>query len=199
MKEIFLRIKEILSSIPDPKNPSKPLFKSVKIDKGQFERIINQEENKELPYLFPAVFIRFTNVSYTTSQNRVSEGKGSMRIRYILNRLNDQDDAYETEIFDYFGIINAAIQDAKETVTELQKRCSLAYFDMMESTNQLQPCWIEYDVQFYDTTGEKYREWVQKKITTPLFTNRSDVEGETRPDITSDGYENQVGFIESED
>lgn len=199
MKDIFLKIKEILSAIPQSEGSSKRLFPTVKLDKGQFERIINNNQDTEFGYKFPAVFIRFTNVAYTSTQNRISEGTGIMRIRFVLDRLNDQDDEYETEIFDYFGIINAAIQDAKATATELQKRCSLSYFDMPESTNQLQPCWIDYDVQFYDTTGEKYREWVDRKITTPMFTNRSDVEDDDRPDITVDGYEDQVTLSDSID
>lgn len=201
MKAIFKATKKAVSNIinfddenPDDEKKSK-LFPTVKLDKGQFERIINQEYNMELPYKFPAVFIHFTDVHYLVSQTRLGEGRGFMVVKFILNRLNDQDDEHETEIFDYAGIINESIQAIKDT--ENIKRISLQYFDMPTSSNQLQPCILTYDVQFTDTSGVQYRDWIERKITTPLFTNRSDVPGETRPDVPIEGYEDQVTVADS--
>lgn len=196
MKELFLEIKRIILDIDSPFVAGEKLFKTVKLDKGQFNRIINSQENTEFGYTFPAVFIHFVNVSYLVSQNRIGEGRGTMRVRFILNRLNDQDDEYETEIFDYAGIINAAIQDAKTTSTVLGEKCTLEYFDMPESSNMCQPCWLDYGVNFTDLSAEKYRDYIRKRITTPMFTNRSDVEGETRPDLGPEGYEDQAKIVD---
>lgn len=195
MKELFLEIKKIILAIENHDGaPGEKLFKTVKLDKGQFERIINNVENSEFGYSFPAVFIHFTNVQYLVSQNRIGEGNGTMRVRFVLNRLNDQDDEFETEIFDYAGIINAAIQDAKESSDVLTDKVTLEYFDMPSSSNNLQPCWLDYGVKFIDTSGDRYRDWIDRKIITPMFTNFSDMFEEDRngrEDVGPEGYEDQ--------
>lgn len=191
MKELYNKIKAALLELVDPFDQSLQMFRSVKVDTGQFERIINNVENSELPYNFPAVFIHFVNVYYLVSQQNISEGKGTMRVRFILNRLNNDEDEFETEIFDYAGYVNAAIQDAKQKYGI--EKCNLEYFDMPTAPSRgLQACWLDYTVSFIDDSGDKYRDWLDKTITTPMFTNRSDVAGETRPDIGSGGYEDQI-------
>ena len=56
LDEIYKAVKKIILTIKedeeDPKSPS--LFKTVKIDNGQFERII-RSENLEMEIAFPAV------------------------------------------------------------------------------------------------------------------------------------------------
>lgn len=190
MKTIFKLSKAALLAAPDLYDPSKKLFKTVKLDKGQFDRIINDEYNNEFQYEFPAVFIHFIGVSYLVSQNRIGDGNGSMVVKFILNRLNDQDDKYEAEIFDYAGLANAAIQSINDSADI--KRVTLQYFDMPSSSNQLQPCTLTYDVQFTDTSAQKYTDWIERTITTPTFTNRSDVIGEERPNVDISEYEDQV-------
>lgn len=195
MKELYLVVRELLLSLPDPINEEEKMFKTVQVDKGQFERIIHDVDNTDFPHPFPAVFIHFVNVSYLVSQNRIGEGRGTMRVRFILNRLNDQDADYETEIFDYAGYVNAAIQDGKNFSPVLADKCTLQYFDMPTSSNQCQPCWLDYSVKFTDESGDKYRDWVDRVITTPTFTNRSDVPGEDRPDLVGEEYENQPEIV----
>ena len=194
MKELFLEMKRVLKDIDaDPDNPGVKLFKTVKLDKGQFDRAIHDMHNEEISILYPAIFIRFVNVAYLVRQNRVGEGNGTMRVRFILNRLNDQEDEFETEIFDYAGIINAAIQDSKTDNDNIDSKLSLSYFDMPETSNQLQACWMDYLVKFTDSSGDKYREYIDKQITVPSLTNRSDILEETRPDIelTQEEADNQ--------
>lgn len=200
MKELYLAIKKILEAIPDFNDETQPMFKTIKIDKGQFDRIINNVENDELPILFPAIFIHFTNVSYLTSQARIDEGRGTMRVRFVLDRVNDQDEEFETEIFDVAQVINAAIMDAKDAVDEagngiLKEKIAREYFDMPQSSNQLQPCWVDYSVNFTDSTADKYRKWIERKIITPKFTNFSDIEGDTRPDVSGEVYDNQITIV----
>ena len=197
MKELYLEIKRILGEINNPWDQSEKLFKTVKLDKGQFERIIHDVENTENTVLFPAIFIHFVNVSYLVSQNRIGEGRGTMRVRFILNRLNDYEDEYETEIFDYAGIVNAAIQDAKESSTILREKITLEYFDMPTTSNQTQACWLDFGVKFTDESGDRYRNYVEKTIITPAFTNFSDMTDENRdgmPDVDVSEYEKQVSI-----
>ena len=60
---------------------------------------------------FPAVFIHFTNVRYLVQQQRIGEGRATMRVRFILNTLNNQDEDKECYPFYVFQKINMAIQD----------------------------------------------------------------------------------------
>ena len=78
LDEIYKAVKKIILTIKedeeDPKSPS--LFKTVKIDNGQFERII-RSENLEMEIAFPAVFIHFTNVRYLVQQHRSVRARAS--------------------------------------------------------------------------------------------------------------------------
>lgn len=86
---------------------------------------------------FPAVFIHFTNVRYLVQQQRIGEGRATMRVRFILNTLNNQDEDKECYPFYVFQKINMAIQDAKDTEPALNERCNLTYYDMPTTTNML--------------------------------------------------------------
>ena len=103
----------LLTLRENPENPlTPPYFKTIRMDNGQFERII-RSDNMEYETAFPAVFIHFTNVRYLVQQQRLGEGRATMRIRFILNNLNNGDDGMECEPFRVFQRINVAIQDAK--------------------------------------------------------------------------------------
>ena len=119
---------------------------------------MHSRENKEFAVGFPAAFIRFTNVRYLVAQQRIGEGRATMRIRFILNNLNTSDDDIETEGFRIFQQINDAIQDAKDKEPALNERCNLTYFDMPESLdNGLQPYWIDYEIWFRTSSSFQYR------------------------------------------
>lgn len=174
---VFNAVKKVLLSLkvnPDD-NASEPLFKTVMMDTGQFARIVRSKGNTEFAYGFPAVFIHFINVRYLVQQQRIGEGRATLRIRYILNRLNNQDSDYELEGYKIFERINVAIQDAKSTESALNERCNLTYFDQPESLdNGLQPFWIDYEVWFKETSAYQYRNYITRYIVVPPFTNHSD-------------------------
>lgn len=168
------RVLESLHIIPDDVNSPK-LFQTVKIDNGQFERIVRSKGNTEYAIGFPAAFVRFTNVRYLVAQQRIGEGRATMRIRFILNNLNTSDDDIETEGFRIFQQINDAIQDAKDKEPALNERCNLTYFDMPESLdNGLQPYWIDYEIWFRTSSSFQYRNWVDRYLVIPPFTNHND-------------------------
>jgi len=175
LEQVYLATRRVLKSIMDPDEPTSKLFNTVKIDNGQFERIIRTKGNTEYAIAFPAAFIRFINVRFLTSQQRIGEGRATMRIRYVLNDLNNSDDIVETRGFRVFHAINDAIQDAKSFEPALNERCNLTYWDMLESLdNGVQPYWIDYEIWFRTASAFQYRNWVERYLVMPPFTNHSD-------------------------
>lgn len=157
--------------VDDPLSP--PLFKTIMIDTGQFSRIV-RSENMEMEIAFPAVFIHFVNVRYLVQQQRIGEGRATMRIRFILNTLNHSDPERECDPFIVFQRLNVSIQDAKNHEPALNERCNLLYFDMPQTTNMLQAYWIDYEVWFRESSAWKYRDWVKRYLVMPPFTQHCD-------------------------
>ena len=124
LEDVYLAVKRVLESLhTDPNDNNSPkLFQTVKIDNGQFERIVRTRGNTEYAIPFPAAFIRFVNVRYLVAQQRIGEGRATMRIRFVLNDLNNSDDIVETHGFRVFQQINDAIQDAKDNEEALNER-----------------------------------------------------------------------------
>lgn len=175
--EVYLAVRRVLESlhVKPNDNLSPKLFQTVKIDNGQFERIVRSRGNTEYAVGFPAAFIRFVNVRFLVAQQRIGEGRATMRIRFILNNLNNSDDVAEFEGFRIFQQINDAIQDAKDREAALNERCNLTYFDMPESQdNGLQPFWIDYEIWFRTSSSFQYRNWVDRYLVMPPFTNHAD-------------------------
>lgn len=174
---VYRAVKRVLESIRvDPNDDnSDRLFKTVKIDNGQFERIIRSKGNTEYAVAFPAAFVRFVNVRFLVAQQRIGEGRATMRIRFVLNNLNNSDDEVELQGFNVFQRVNDAIQDAKDHESALNERCNLLYFDMPESLdNGLQPYWIDYEIWFRTSSSFQYRNWVDRYLVMPPYTNHSD-------------------------
>lgn len=191
VRRAILTIRENPEDLSSP-----PLFKTVAIDTGQFSRIV-RGENLEMEIAFPAIFIHFVNVRYLVQQQRLGEGRATMRIRFILHTLNNSDVERECDPFFVFQRLNVAIQDAKDREPALNERCNLLYFDMPETVNMLQAYWVDYEVWFRESSAWKYRNWVERYVVMPPFTQHSDApehdsEGHgSHPDPT---YEQSTGF-----
>lgn len=168
IKRAILTVRE---NIDDDASPA--YFKTICLDNGQFDRLI-RDRNLETEVVFPAVFIHFTNIHYLVQQQRVGEGRATMRVRFLLNNLNNGDEDVELEPFLIFQRLNVAIQDAKSTEDALNERCNLTYFDMPTTSNMLQAYWIDYEVWFREESAFKYRKWVKRYVVMPPFTNHSD-------------------------
>ena len=183
----------LLTLRENPENPlAPPYFKTIRMDNGQFERII-RSDNMEYETAFPAVFVHFTNVRYLVQQQRLGEGRATMRIRFILNNLNNGDDGMECEPFRVFQRINVAIQDAKSYEPALNERCNLLYFDMPTTSNMLQAYWVDYR----ESSAWKYRKWVERYVVMPPFTNHSDYpqhDKENHGDHKTPDYSETSGF-----
>lgn len=186
LAEMYLAVKRAVLTIREVENDpdSPPFFRTVSLDNGQFNRII-LSENTETEIAFPAIFVHYTNVRYLVQQQRIGQGRAVMRVRFILNTLNNQDPDAEIVPFQVFQKVNKAIQDAKNYEPSLNERCQLLYFDMPTTTNMLQAYWIDYEVWFRETSAWKYRDWVERYVVIPPFTNHADA-----PDKDTDGHSN---------
>lgn len=175
LAEMYQAVKRALLTIrEDEDDPASPqFFKTITLDNGQFARII-QRDNYEAEVAFPAIFVHYTNVRYLVQQQRIGQGRAVMRVRFILNRLNNSDPEHECDPFYVFQRVNKAIQDAKNHEPALNERCQLTYFDMPTTSNMLQAYWIDYEVWFKETSAWRYRNWVERYLVMPPFTDHDD-------------------------
>lgn len=199
--DMYQAVKRTLLTIrEDPESPlSPPFFKTIAIDNGQFLRII-RDTNLELEVAFPAIFIHFINVRYLVQQQRIGEGRATMRIRFVLNNLNSSDPDKECEPFEVFQRINVAIQDAKNREPAINERCNLTYFDMPQTTNMLQAYWIDYEVWFREVSAWKYRDWLERYLVMPPFTNHTDAsehDKENHGNHQNPKYKEITGYVPS--
>lgn len=153
--------------------PYIPYFKNIKIDNGQFNRIL-LDDNEEYDMDFPAALIRFIDMRYLVEQQRVGEGRSTMRIHVIMNNLNNSDDTIETMPFRLLQLINLSMQKAKTYEIAFTERLNLLYQDMPEKTKMLQAYWIDYEVWYKDFSTWVYNDYERKYIVIPPFTNHSD-------------------------
>ena len=185
MGDTFQAFKRALLKLREPDNS--PFFKTIAIDTGQFDRLISKQ-NTEFETAFPAVFIRFVDVHFLVAQQNISEGRCTARLRFILNRLDNQRKDWETFCFYVAEKINKVVQKAKETEPAFQQRCNLQYFDMPQTSNMLQAFWIDYEIYFTLLSSSRYIDWIKRKVITPPFTNNSDTDN-GKPDVKIPTYD----------
>ncbi len=185
---VYHAIKEILEQVRWDyyDTSSEKIFKTVSMNRGQFERIVRKGGNLEYALGFPAAFIEFTNWHYLVQQQRINEGRAFMQIKFIMNRLNNQDadvinsdgtvdEHRETEVEYVAQIINQFIQELKYKYSALSERVNLKYIDPLESfDNSLQPCWITYEVWFKEESINVTRQVKEVYLVFPPYTNHSD-------------------------
>lgn len=189
MCEVYLAVRRILEGIHvDPNNENSPLlFKTIKIDNGQLLRIKNNDHNKEYALAFPACFIHFIDMYWNVGTYRINEGKGVLRLHYVLNRLNNGDDDVEMDGFRAFTLINDAINQHKSEFPALVNRFQLQYWDQpLTFDDGVQPYWIDYQIWFYDYTSFRMKDYVDRYVVVPPFTNHSD----QLPENNTDEHEN---------
>jgi hypothetical protein len=201
MIETYKAVRKILESIKeDPNDPdSPPLFKTIKLDNGQLTRIKHDEYNKEYGIVFPAVFIHFIDIYYNVGTSSIADGKGTMRIHYVLNRLNNSDDEVECEGLAVYKRIIAAIEEQKSSFPALVYRFQLQYWDQpLSFDDALQPYWIDYQIWFQDFTSYAYKNYKDVYVTVPPFTQPSDQNEIANPDhspnFAEPKFEDVAGF-----
>jgi hypothetical protein len=189
MVDVIEAILSILKDIPeDENNPDGPkLFKTVKANTGQLTRIRSSTANTESQFSFPAALAHLINVRWLVSTDRIGEGRADLRICYILNRLDYNDDEYQTECMKVFQRINTALNDNKNKFSVLTERLQLTYWDQVESFDDgLQQCWITYEVYFRDYSSYRYKNFVTRYLVVPPFTDHSDQNETANPNHLPD-------------
>lgn len=203
MIEAYKTVRAILETIKEDENDdtSPRLFKTIKMDNGQLARIKGSKLNEEYGIAFPAVFIHFIDIYYNQGAYKIAEGKGTMRIHYVLNRLNNSDDGEEGELegLKVYKRIIAAIEDNKANFPSLINRFQLQYWDQPLSFDDgLQPYWIDYQIWFNDYTSYTLKNYVDVYAPIPPFTHHSDQNEIANPDnLPNDSepkFEDVVGF-----
>ena len=190
--DVLTAMKEILRNVTWEYgvSGSPKIFRTVQIDDGQYERIINAKKNKEETMGFPAAFIHFIDWNYLVKAARINEGRATLRIRFILNSVNVHDDGHDTDVYYVAERIHQTIQESIALYPCLQERCQLEYVDPMESFDHgLQPCWMTYEVWFRTTSIWITRNKIYKKLVFPPFANHAD-QDQNLPDINPDGHTN---------
>lgn len=177
--EAYKTVKSILVALrqndTDPNSP--PLFRTVKWDNGQFTRISNDSSNEEYGVAFPAVFIHYIDVATEEGTSGINYGTATMRIRYVLNRLNNSDEIVELEGLMIYNKIVRAISNGKKNFTSLITEFELTYWDQPESFDDgLQPYWISYSMSYTDYSNYTYQDWVTRYFVFPPYTNHCDQE-----------------------
>lgn len=191
LAEVYLALRSILEGIHiNPDDDESPLlFHTIKLDNGQLTRIKTNEFNKEYAIGFPACFIHYINMNWLVGQSNVNAGRCTVRLHYVLNNLNNGDDDVELSGFRAYELINSAINANKDKFPALVNKFQLAYWDMPESFDDgVQPYWIDYEVAFNDYTSYRYKDYVERYIVMPPFTNHSDQE----PENNQDGHGNHT-------
>lgn len=155
---------------------SPKVFKTVQYDDGQYERLSKRSSaNLEEGIALPAAFVHFINVNWLTSAQRFNDGRATLRIRFLLNRLDTHNREHDTDVYYVAERINQTITELKSNYECLTKRCNLTYVDPMESfDNSIQPCWMTYEIWFTTVNIWITRRKVLRRIVFPPFTNHAD-------------------------
>lgn len=184
LTRIFDAVCGILKRVQvNPIDPESPyLFKTVKYDAGQMSRITHHKINTEGAVGLPAAFVHFIDINWLVSSARLGEGTAKMRIKFVLNRLNNLDDDYQMEGFRVFHNIKSMIADNMGEISKYALECRLTYFDPVENMDDgVQEYWITYEVRFRDYSDYYYKNYVDRYVVIPPFTNHSDQIEEVKP------------------
>lgn len=203
--EVLEAIKSILKEVRwqyGVENSPK-IFKTVKNDDGQYERIIRKSGNTEYEVAFPAAFVHFVDTQYLVSQQRIGEGRAKLRIHFVLNTLNTHDDQVENLPYYVMERIDQEITEHKSEYDCLSERCQLVYWDFPQSFDYgLQPGWLTYEIWFRESNIWINRKKVYRHMVMTPFANHSDQteeaneNGHTNSEHPID-FESSTTFVES--
>lgn len=175
--DVYKAIKEIVKGVRwkynDPN--SELIFKTVQFNGSQYEYIIEGDTNSMTEIVFPAAFIHFINVRWSSTQSSLNNGTAELRIRVVMNTLNNYDDDKDTEIFYVCQRVIQTITEEKYNYPALLKQIRLTYLDTADRFHDgLQACWLTFYVKFTEINIWLQRKTVRRFIVAPPFTNHSD-------------------------
>lgn len=158
-----------------PEDMFKPFFRTIQVENGQIDRLIHTKENTEDVIPLPAVFHHFIDMHWDVGAGTIGTCKAIYRMKVVLNNLDI--DQYDTQMSEYrvaHAIINCfSLHTAKYSA--FTQRFQLDYFDPMETwTKGIQYFWLQYQIYFRDYTTYAFRNYVERHVVCPPFTNHSD-------------------------
>lgn len=182
-------LREVTWEYGVPNSPK--IFKTVQYDDGQYERLSKRNSsNLEEGIALPAAFVHFIDVNWLTSAQRFRDGRATLRIRFLLNRLDTHNADHDTDVYYVAERIHQTVTELKDNYDCLTRRCNLTYVDPMESfDNGIQPCWVTYSIWFTTVNIWITRRKVLRKIVCPPFTNHAD-QDPTDEDANIHGHTN---------
>lgn len=189
LHSIMAMLKEVTWEYGVANSPK--VFKTVQYDDGQYERLSKRSSaNLEEAIALPAAFVHFIDVNWLTSAQRFNDGRATLRIRFLLNRLDPHNSEHDTDVYYVAERIHQTITELKGNYECLSKRCNLTYVDPMESfDNGIQPCWMTYSIWFTTTNIWITRKKVLRKIVFPPFANHAD-QDQSDPTTNIHGHTN---------
>ena len=102
IKDVFVDVKSKIEEITE--------INHVAVFNNQIEKSL-EDQNKELPFLYPACFIHFENIDYTDLPEGIQEGEGDMIVNVADWNLVES----ETNIFDLKTLVHQKIHLLKDT------------------------------------------------------------------------------------
>lgn len=189
-------IKKSYETVPDD---YKPFFRTIQQEAGQIDRLINTKSNGEGVVPLPGIFHHFIDMHWDVGTSSIGQCKATYRMKVVLNNLDIE--TYDTQMFVY-RMAHAIILCLNEHVSEYSafvNRFQLDYFDIMETwTKGVQYFWLQYSIHFRDYSTYQFRNYVEKHVVCPPFTNHSDQQPESNEDNHEDHkevtYDDASGF-----
>lgn len=189
--EVFRALKTILRNVRWlwDKDDSRYIFSTVCIDTGQYERLIGAK-NREYAIDFPALFIYFSKWRYTECGCYFSKGVCNIRLRIVLNNLDDTSDAYDTDGMYIIQRVMQSIQEQQYSYPCLAGRLSDACIEQAETFDHGLQLWtLTYKLSFKEKSV-----WIERKKKTvtmvmPPFTNHADQDS-SLPDVNPHHHNN---------
>jgi hypothetical protein len=154
MKEAYKEVKRLLTEVADP-STALPLFRTVELDKGQMDRLVGENNTQGIVF-FPAVFIRFNNITYSGYAEGIRRGAADMVCKIVLHDVLGIEDE---EIFKYRDILDNTIMDGRNTLNALSV-ADINYEEMPPSYNNTIEWVVSYRIGFIDNISYKYRYYV---------------------------------------
>ena len=175
--DVYKAIKEIVKGVRWKYNDEKSelIFKTVQFNGSQYEYIIEGDTNPMAEIAFPAAFIHFINVRCNSSQSSINNGTAELRIRVVMNTLNNYDDDKDTVLYYVCQRVIQTITEQRYNYDCLKKYLKLTYVDTADRFHDgLQAAWITFDVKFQEISVWVKRNRTTRYIVAPPFTNHSD-------------------------
>lgn len=108
MKSVYLAIRSKIET-------DLPAIKHVRVWNNQLQFI---EEQTQIPFLFPAVFVEFLDVAYTQLGGGIQEGLCRLRLHICSEFWNGEDQEENLEVFDIKDSVYRLLNNWKSTTSQ---------------------------------------------------------------------------------